>query len=165
MKLVLSQNPLWKTVLHICCKTCNYVIKHELYDSLVLLNSKVEILIALIWLFLITMTMRQWEESFRHSKNILTLPDGIFETGAYEVPSKSQNPIVLDQDGPSSTQSSNPSWACSWHHPFGTNNYPPFRHSTQNVEFVKVCDEQLRQTGPFYWFWNLEWWKISFTWQ
>ena len=25
---------------------------------------------------------------------------GIFETGAYGVPSKSQNPIVLDQDRP-----------------------------------------------------------------
>ena len=30
------------------------------------------------------------------------LTDGIFETGAYGVPSKSQNPTVLDQGGPSS---------------------------------------------------------------
>ena len=40
----------------------------------------------------------------------LTLTDGIFETGAYGVPSKSQNPTVSGQDGPSSTQWSNPSW-------------------------------------------------------
>ena len=37
-----------------------------------------------------------------------TLTDGIFETGAYGVPSKSQNPTVLGQGGPSSTQCSNP---------------------------------------------------------
>ena len=47
------------------------------------------------------------------------LTDGIFETGAYGVSSKSQNPTVLGQGGPSSTQCSNPSWACRWHHPFG----------------------------------------------
>ena len=41
----------------------------------------------------------------------ISLTDGIFETGAYGVPSKSQNPIVLGQGGPSSTQCSNPSWA------------------------------------------------------
>ena len=29
--------------------------------------------------------------------------DGIFETGAYGVTSKPQNPTVLDQDGPFST--------------------------------------------------------------
>ena len=56
----------------------------------------------------------------------LSLTDGIFEIGAYGVPSKSQNPTVLGQSGPSSTQCSNPSWAYCWHHPFGTNNYPPF---------------------------------------
>ena len=39
------------------------------------------------------------------------LTDGIFETGAYGVPSKSQNPTILGQGGPSSTQCSNPSWA------------------------------------------------------
>ena len=39
------------------------------------------------------------------------LTDGIFETGAYAVPSKSQNSTVLGQGGPSSTQCSNPSWA------------------------------------------------------
>ena len=32
------------------------------------------------------------------------LTDGIFETGAYGVPSKSQNSTVLGQGGPSSTQ-------------------------------------------------------------
>ena len=32
------------------------------------------------------------------------LKDGIFETDAYRVPSKSQNPTVLDQVGPASTQ-------------------------------------------------------------
>ena len=65
-----------------------------------------------------------------------TLTDGIFETGAYGVPSKSQNPTILGQGGLSSTQCSNHTWACSWHHPFGTNNYPPFRHSTQNQVFI-----------------------------
>ena len=45
------------------------------------------------------------------------LTDGIFETGAYGVPSKSQNATVLSQGGPSSTQCSNPSWVCCWHHP------------------------------------------------
>ena len=40
-----------------------------------------------------------------------TLTDGIFETGVYAVPSKSQNSTVLGQGGPSSTQCSNPSWA------------------------------------------------------
>ena len=44
-------------------------------------------------------------------KDVVLLTDGIFETGAYGVPSKSQNPIVLGQGGPSSTQCSNPSWA------------------------------------------------------
>ena len=39
------------------------------------------------------------------------LTDGIFETGAYGVPSKSQNPTDLGQGGPFSTQCSNPSWA------------------------------------------------------
>ena len=39
------------------------------------------------------------------------LTDGIFETGVYGVPSKSQNPTVLGQGVPSSTQCSNPSWA------------------------------------------------------
>ena len=39
------------------------------------------------------------------------LTGGIFETGAYGVPSKSQNTTVLCQGGPSSTQCSNPSWA------------------------------------------------------
>ena len=46
---------------------------------------------------------------------IFALTDGIFETGAYGVPSKSQNPTVLGQGGPSSTQCSNPSWASIWH--------------------------------------------------
>ena len=35
--------------------------------------------------------------------------DNIFETGAYEVPSKSQILTVLGQGGPSSTQWSHPS--------------------------------------------------------
>ena len=42
---------------------------------------------------------------------LLNLTDGIFETGVYAVPSKSQNSTVLGQGGPSSTQCSNPSWA------------------------------------------------------
>ena len=70
----------------------------------------------------------------------LTLTDGIFETGAYGVPSKSQNPTVLGQGGPSSTQYSNPSWACCWHHRFGTINYPPFRYSTKNQAFIPALD-------------------------
>ena len=45
----------------------------------------------------------------------MLLTDSIFETGAYKVPSKSQNPTILDQGGPSSTQCSQPSWACHWH--------------------------------------------------
>ena len=43
-----------------------------------------------------------------------TLTDGIFETGAYGVPSKSQIPTILGQDGSSSTQCSHASWACHW---------------------------------------------------
>ena len=39
-------------------------------------------------------------------QNLLT--DGIFETGAYGAPSKSQNPTIMGQGGPSSTQCSNP---------------------------------------------------------
>ena len=41
----------------------------------------------------------------------VALTDGIFETGAYGVPSKSQNSTILGQGGPSSTQCLNPSWA------------------------------------------------------
>ena len=37
------------------------------------------------------------------------LTDGIFESGAYGVPSKSQNPTILGQGDPSSTQCSNSS--------------------------------------------------------
>ena len=73
-------------------------------------------------------------------KDVVLLTDGIFETGAYGVPSKSQNPTLLGQGGPSSTQCSNPSWAWHWHHPFGTNNYPPFRQSTKNQVFIPALD-------------------------
>ena len=38
---------------------------------------------------------------FQKSPSPLTY--GIFENGAYEVPSKSQNPIISGQSGPSST--------------------------------------------------------------
>ena len=61
----------------------------------------------------------------------MSLTDGIFENGEYEVPSKSQNQTVLGQGGPSSTQWSHPSWTSHWHHLFGTNCYPQFGHSTQ----------------------------------
>ena len=71
---------------------------------------------------------------------IFLLSDSIVETGAYGVPSKSQNPTVLGQGGPCSTQCSKTSWACRWHHPFGTNNYPPFWHSTQNQVFIPALD-------------------------
>ena len=47
------------------------------------------------------------EISTEHSKLIMhgaeSLTDGIFEIGAYGIPSKSQNPTVLGQGGPSST--------------------------------------------------------------
>ena len=76
---------------------------------------------------------------FDSSWHVLT--DGIFKTGAYGVPSKSQNPTIFGQGGPSSTQCSNPSWAWCWHHPFGTNNYPPFWHSTtKNQVFIPALD-------------------------
>ena len=68
------------------------------------------------------------------------LIDDIFETGAYRVPSKSQNPTVLGQGGLSTTQCSNPSWACHWHHWFGPINYPPFRHITKNQVFIPALD-------------------------
>ena len=52
---------------------------------------------------------------------ILQNSDGIFETGAYRVPSKSQNPTVLGQGGPYSTQCSNLAGhtvgTIRWHHP------------------------------------------------
>ena len=67
-----------------------------------------------------------------HSEILKSLTDGIFESSAHGVPSKSQNPIVLNQGGPSSTECSNPIQACCWRHPFGTNNYPPFPHITKN---------------------------------
>ena len=54
------------------------------------------------------------------------LTGSIFETGAYGVPSKLQNPTILGQCGPFSTQCSNPSWACCWRHPIGISNYPAF---------------------------------------
>ena len=40
--------------------------------------------------------------------SFMILTDNIFETGAYQVLSKSQNPTVLGQGGPSSTQCSHP---------------------------------------------------------
>ena len=67
-----------------------------------------------------------WFWSFgKRYENDLT--DGIFETGANGVPTKSQNHIISGQGGPSSTQYSNPSWAWRWYHPFGTipNHQPP----------------------------------------
>ena len=64
------------------------------------------------------------EDEDSHTKCFLLdfefpLTNGIFETGAYRLQSKSQNPNVLGQSHPSSTQWSNPSWTCQWHHPFG----------------------------------------------
>ena len=41
--------------------------------------------------------------------SVVLLTDGIFETGEYGVPSKSQNPTVLGQGGSCSTHSSNSS--------------------------------------------------------
>ena len=68
------------------------------------------------------------KNDMQNRKKLVIFRDGIFETGAYRVPSKSQNPTVLDC-GLSSTQYSNLSWACHWHHLFGTNNYPPFEQT------------------------------------
>ena len=64
---------------------------------------------------------------------ILYLTDGIFETVAYGVPSKSQNPTVLGQGGSSSTQLNQTLDG----HAVGTihlalTNYSPFRRSTKN---------------------------------
>ena len=70
----------------------------------------------------------------------MPLTDGIFETGAYPVPSKSQDPTILVRGGPSSTQCSNSSWACHWHHRFGTINYPPFQHTIKNQVFIPALD-------------------------
>ena len=80
---------------------------------------------------------------FDSSWHVLT--DGIFKTGAYGVPSKSQNPIVLGQGGPSSAPCSNPSWACRWHHPFGTNNYPPFRPRLVHTVKSRAADRSTIQ--------------------
>ena len=45
------------------------------------------------------------EPSFVLMKVVKALTDGIFETGAYWVPSKSQNPTILGQGGgPPSTR-------------------------------------------------------------
>ena len=57
----------------------------------------------------------------------------------YQVNHKTQS-LFLGQGVSSSTQNSNPSWAFSWHHPVGANNYPPFRHSTQNQVFIITLD-------------------------
>ncbi len=67
---------------------------------------------------------------FDDRRNILT--DGIFKSGACGEPSKWQNPTLSGQGGPSSTQCSNPSWACHWHNPFHTNSYHLFRQNTKN---------------------------------
>ena len=42
------------------------------------------------------------------------------ETVGCVVPSESQIPTIMGQEG-----SSNASWACHWQHLFGNNNYPP----------------------------------------
>ena len=76
----------------------------------------------------------------RTRKHEVSLTDDIFETGVYGAPSKSQNPIVLGQSGPSSSQYSNSSWGCHWHHPFDIKNYPPFWHSTRNQVFSPALD-------------------------
>jgi hypothetical protein len=62
------------------------------------------------------------------------------KTGAYEVPSKSQIPTILGEECYSSIECLQASWACCWRHLFGTNNYPPFRHSTQNHVIIPSLD-------------------------
>ena len=54
-------------------------------------------------------SFRKWVDNRRAKSPYLT--DGIFETDAYAVPSKSQNSAVLGQGVLSSTQCSNSSWA------------------------------------------------------
>ena len=44
------------------------------------------------------------EPTFVLMNIVKAITDGIFETGAYKVLSKSQNPTVLGQSGPSSNQ-------------------------------------------------------------
>ena len=61
------------------------------------------------------------------------LTDGIFETGAYGVPSKSQNPTVLGQDLVPNVQT-------LAGHDVGTNNYPPFQPTIKNQVFSLVLD-------------------------
>ena len=83
-----------------------------------------------------------WNHNFFFTKkSCFLLTDGIFENGAYArahgVPSKSQiQPFWVKVPN----AGSNPSWACRWLHPFGTNNYPPFRHSTKNQVFIPALD-------------------------
>ena len=70
----------------------------------------------------------------------MSFTDGIFDNGAYGVQNKSQIPTILGQEGSTSAQCSHTSWACHWRHPSGSNNYPPFQHSTQHQEFVLSLD-------------------------
>ena len=98
-----------------------------MYNACILVNSIQQSFI--IFLF---------KSNFGDETKLLT--DGIFETGAYAVPSKSQNSTVLGQGGSSSIQCSSPSLAWRWCHRFGTNNYPPFRHSTKNHIFSPTLD-------------------------
>ena len=37
-------------------------------------------------------------------------------------------------------QCSNSSWACHWHHRFGTINYTPFQHTIKNQVFIPALD-------------------------
>ena len=70
-----------------------------------------------LWLLAALDFIKCRSEIENNKSGLVLLIDGIFETGAYGVPSKSQNPTILGQGGPSSTQCSNPSWACHLHHP------------------------------------------------
>ena len=54
-------------------------------------------------------------------------------------------PLSRDNEGTSVPLSrkialSRPVGKASWHHPFVTNNYPSFRHSTQNQVFILTLD-------------------------
>ena len=75
----------------------------------------------------------------RYKVLVDALTGAIFETGAYGVPSNSQKPTVLGQGCPSSTQCSIPRWAWCWYHPFGTNNYPPFQHTKDQLISKANC--------------------------
>ena len=73
-------------------------------------------------------------------QELTPLKDGIFESGAYGVPSKSQNPTVLGLSGPSSTQCSNPGHdICAIHLAPTTKAKSNYCGSAENPAHQKFC--------------------------